>query len=312
MVEVANQSPLIGARQEARAPELGPLKDRGGADHHEGRQVLVLRPQAVDEPRAEARPREGLLARVHLEGRPGVVDVVGDHRADHAEVVDVRRQVRQELAHLGPALAVFRELPRGGQQVARLDALEPRLLERERLAVHRGHLRLGIEQVDVRRPARHVEEDAALRGRGMVRGPDGVRVGRAVGYGNLACRRLARQQVRERHEAKAVTGSRQKIAPGWVRSLPHGNVPRRPDGSVHVHKLVTAEQKVGKARPVGLGPGPSGAEQKPPADLELFRAGGPSEQELVRPFDPGVVVAAEPRRQAVRPGAGLARTRTDG
>ena len=181
MVEVADEGALIGARQEAGAPELGPLKDGGGADDHEGRQVLVLRPQAVDEPRAEARPREGLLARVHLESRPGVVDVVGDHRADHAEVVDVARQAGQQLAHLGPALAVFGELPRRGQQVAGLGALELRLLEGERLAVHRGQLRLGIEQVDVRRPAGHVEEDAPLRGRAMVRGADGVGVGRAVG-----------------------------------------------------------------------------------------------------------------------------------
>ena len=113
VVEVADQGPLVGARQEAGAPELGPLEDGGGAHHHEGRQVLVLRPQAVDEPRAEARPREGLLARVHLQGRAGVVDVVGDHRPDHAEVVDVGRQARQELADLGPALAVLPRTSRG-------------------------------------------------------------------------------------------------------------------------------------------------------------------------------------------------------
>ena len=65
-------------------------------------------------------------------------------------------------------------------------------------------------------------------------------VGGAVGFGDGGCRRLARQQIRERDQAKAVTGSRQKIAPGRVRSLPHWNLPRRPIGSVYVHKLITA------------------------------------------------------------------------
>ena len=100
------------------------------------------------------------------------------------------------------------------------DSLELGFFERQRLAVHRGQFRLGIEQVDVRWSARHVEKNAALRRRAMVRGPDGVRVGGAVGRGHVGLRRLARQQVGERDQAKAVTGLRQKVAPGRFQMAP--------------------------------------------------------------------------------------------
>ena len=58
------------------------------ADDDEAGQVLVLAAQAVEQPRAEAGPRKRLLARVHLQAGAVVVDVVGDHRADDADVVD--------------------------------------------------------------------------------------------------------------------------------------------------------------------------------------------------------------------------------
>jgi hypothetical protein len=135
---------------------------------------------------------------------------------------------------------MLRELPRGSQQVAGLDALEPWLFERERLAVHRGHFRLRIKQVDVRRTPRHVKKNAALRGRAMVRSPDSVGIGRAVEFGDRAGRRLAQKQVRESDQAEAGTGSRQKIAPRDVRWLTHRNDPCGPDGSVDIDKFVSA------------------------------------------------------------------------
>ena len=59
-----------------------------GGHHDERRQVLVLRAQAVNQPRSHAWPRERLLAGAHLQRRTGMVDVVRAHRADDADVVN--------------------------------------------------------------------------------------------------------------------------------------------------------------------------------------------------------------------------------
>ncbi len=105
VLQVADERPLVGAGQETGGPELRPLEDLGGADHHEARQVLVLGAQAVDQPRTHAGPGERLLAGTHLQGSAGVVDVVGDHRADHTDVVDARRHVGKQFADLDARLA---------------------------------------------------------------------------------------------------------------------------------------------------------------------------------------------------------------
>src|SRR5262249_42888908 len=64
VVQVLDPRPLIGGRQEARAPQRGARWRRGRADHDEAGQTPVLAAQAVDQPGAEARPGERLLARV--------------------------------------------------------------------------------------------------------------------------------------------------------------------------------------------------------------------------------------------------------
>ena len=75
----------------------------------------------------------------------------------------------------------------------------------------------------------------------MVRSPDGVGVGGAVGSRRSAPRdALARQQVRERDQAKAVTGSARKSRRETVCSLPHRIYLAGRMASVYIHKLVTA------------------------------------------------------------------------
>ena len=88
-----------------------------------------------------------------------------------------------------------------------LSALELRLFERERLAVHRSHLRLGIEQVDVRRPARHVEENAPLRTRRVMRRPDGERLRCSIRILRNRCRCFGGQQIGQSEQTEAVTGT---------------------------------------------------------------------------------------------------------
>ncbi len=100
----AELDPLVRGRQEAAAPE--PVVERlvvgvAGAlrDHdHEGRQVLVLAPQAVRRPGADAGPARELGAGLEEGDGRVVVDRLGVHRLDEAELVGHPRGVRQQLA----------------------------------------------------------------------------------------------------------------------------------------------------------------------------------------------------------------------
>ena len=84
--------------------------DQGArADRDEARQVLILGAQAERHPGAQAGRRGDPLARIHLKAAAGMIDVVGDHRTDHAQLVDARSDVRKELAHLEAGLAPFVE-----------------------------------------------------------------------------------------------------------------------------------------------------------------------------------------------------------
>ena len=95
---------LIDARQKAAAPQrlaaVGPLPRLD--QHDEARQILVLAAQAVRQPRAHARPAELRRAGVEEELRRRVVELVGAHRLDDRDVVDDRRQVRQQVRYLTP------------------------------------------------------------------------------------------------------------------------------------------------------------------------------------------------------------------
>ena len=72
--------PLVDARQKRRLPVLG-FGDRVAARAHdeEAGQVLVLRAQAVKDPRAQAGPGLAGLAAVHEHERRLVIGHVGVH-----------------------------------------------------------------------------------------------------------------------------------------------------------------------------------------------------------------------------------------
>ena len=81
------------------------------------------------------------------------------HRAEDGDVVGDRGQVRQELRHLGPALAVLGEAIGRAEQAGRA-ADEGEALALEELfggvgAVQLGELRLVVQQVDLGGRARH-------------------------------------------------------------------------------------------------------------------------------------------------------------
>ena len=97
-----------------------------------------------------------------LSSAPPCAGLVPWTRVDHAEVVDVAGDLREKFADPEAALAVLRELPRRGEQIARRGELDAGLGEGQRLAVIASEQWLGIERIDVRRPALHEQKDHPL------------------------------------------------------------------------------------------------------------------------------------------------------
>ena len=160
---VADRRPLVGRREKGRAPVVDPAMRERRADRHKRRQVRVLRPEAIRSPRANTRPHEVIAARMQLHHRPAVGRVRAMHRVDHAQVVDMLGDMREQFAHRNPALAVLLELPRRLEQVVRRRELNARLIERQRFAIVPIEQRLGVERIDLRRAALHEHEDHPLR-----------------------------------------------------------------------------------------------------------------------------------------------------
>ena len=87
-------------------------------EDHVSREVLVLRPEAVREPAANARVPCQDRAGVHLVQRRTVVIRQAVHRSDDCQIVDVLGHVREQVRDFDPALTVASELPRRGHQAA--------------------------------------------------------------------------------------------------------------------------------------------------------------------------------------------------
>jgi hypothetical protein len=168
--QIVHERALVRRGKEARAPAHRSL-GLGRGDHDEAGEVPVLAPEAVEQPGAEAGPRKGLFAGVHLAVRARVADIVGDARADHAEVVGAAGQVRQELAQLEAALPMLPEFPRRAEELAGDDAREPQRSVRERLPGVGRDAGLGVEEIDVGGAAGHEEEDHALGAGAVMRRP---------------------------------------------------------------------------------------------------------------------------------------------
>ena len=122
-----------------------------------------------------------------------VIERVGVHAADQADIVRGSAEVRQKIGQLHSTLAVRSEFAVAAQQHRRLflnecepDALRHRL--RQLLSVEFIQLRLRVEQVDMaRRPFRQ-EKDAVFCLRSKMR-----RLW-SEGIGQRVCRRISREQ----------------------------------------------------------------------------------------------------------------------
>ena len=222
-LQVADECSLIGAGQETRGPKLSALEDRFGTDDDEAGQVLILSSQSISEPGAHAWPREGLLAGAHLQCGPRVVDVVGHHRTNDADVVNTGSRAGQEFAHFNTRLTVSGKFPRRREQVPGLGAFEFGFLKGERLAVVLNQARLGVEEVHMRRAARHVEKNDALGARRMMRRSNGVGSLGAIGFPGTGKKRFGGQQIGQREKAEGAARTDQPFAARKIstRVSPH-------------------------------------------------------------------------------------------
>ena len=239
---------LVAAGQEAAVPlprgdglHLAPLAGRG--EHDEPRQVLILAPQAVDQPRAHRRPAGNRRAGVHEGVGRIVVDGLGLHRADDAEIVGDRADVREQLQISCPLLPNFWKANCGAKQVSLAPwswAMGWPLVNDSGMGWpwSCGQLGLVVEGFQVRRPAGLVQPDHPLGLGGEVERIHARRGSRhGLPAGPLpACQRfLGVQQRGQGHGAKAGGGLPEKR-------------PTRDLFPSHVHQLAAFQSSAGEPR----------------------------------------------------------------
>ena len=118
---------------------------------------------------------------MHAECGFVVVRVVRLHRPQHADVVDARANVRKQFADFDARATVWGELPLRLFEIAgEVAELALPVIDGDRVAVIGEQPRLGIERLDVRHAAGHVEKDdrAGTGGEMGLVGGEGIDVGR--------------------------------------------------------------------------------------------------------------------------------------
>ena len=214
---------LMGSWEEVAPPDLVTGIGRVRSDDDERGEIAVFGSQAVADPRTDARPGERKGAGVDAERRLVVIRVVSFHRADHAQVVDASRHLREEFADLGSTAAMRREFP--------LRALEKHLkAPLATLELRHGHrlpcIPLPVAASDPM--TRHARRRHSCGGRSLVspsagNGANAVLAGRLL---PVTDRRMAsrRQAVRSRLPARG------SIPLPWERRRPR----RRGSGGVQL------------------------------------------------------------------------------
>ncbi len=138
---------LIDAGQEAGLPVLRFLDRVARAHGDEGGQILIVGPQAIRQPGAEAGANQPRFAAVHQQQRRLVIRHVGMHRTDDAQVVDRLGQVREDFADFDPATARLVEFVGRGKRGA--GGPFGRQMHGDRLAGVFRERRLGVERVNM-------------------------------------------------------------------------------------------------------------------------------------------------------------------
>ena len=162
----AKQCPLIRRRHEPARP-IRRTSDRPTArigHHHEARQVRVLGPQAVAQPRSQAGLADEHAAGIHLQAPRSVRRRVRVHRPNHANVIRMFRRVRKQTADRQPALAMRPKRKRRLHQIPDRPPVRPDLrLSGVRRPMKSLQRRLRIKRVNLARPTIHKQKHAMLR-----------------------------------------------------------------------------------------------------------------------------------------------------
>jgi hypothetical protein len=137
-----------------------------------------------------------------------MIERIGAHRADHADVVCNFGGMRQVIGKYHTALSMLLEFARAGEHgCRRLDEGELQILRhrrRERFAVPLLQLGLRIEEIHLARAAFHEQEDDAFRLRSE------VGLLRSKRIDGLACM----QQIRQRDAPEPAADISEKRATG--------------------------------------------------------------------------------------------------
>ena len=176
-----------------------------------------------------------------------MINLLGMHGTNDADVIDDRTNVGKEIADGQPARAVTAEGPRRSHQMARCRELSRRI-EGQRFAGALIQDGLGVECVNVRDAAVHEQEDDARRATSVVRRPGSCQVS-AGSTLVLTSQRLLVQQGHQGHVAKATRGPPQQLPPRYVSraicvELSHGEALL-----LDVDELIQAQQGVAQGAP---------------------------------------------------------------
>ena len=225
---------LMAAGQKVARPELRAAIRQGGRDDHEAGQVRVFRPEAVADPRAHARAREGHRAGVDAERGLRVVGVVGEHGADEAEIVGALGDLGKQLADPQAGLPALLEFPVGLFEKLHLapvllrEGVEHFLRHLIGRVVVGDELRFVVEGIHMRDAAAHVEKDHALGARREMRG-----LGRERIVGRGRCGEQLRKDAGEHERAaeeRADGGAAVHLEDGIEVHERHEKHERREDG----------------------------------------------------------------------------------
>ncbi len=160
-VGVIDVHALVLRRQEGTAPQDREAHRLPRAQHHERRQVRILIAQSVAQPGAHARHALRHRAIVHQQQGGAVIRIVRVAGAQHAKIICMPRQIRQQLADLQPALPVLCIRIWRCQQAARRP-LRAQVRTLRLLARILCQSRLRIEKIRPERPAVHEQMDHPL------------------------------------------------------------------------------------------------------------------------------------------------------
>ena len=183
----------MGRRQERAIPNLRAGVRQMLGEHDIRRQIRILRPESVADPRSQARKRNRGAAGVHGEDGLEVFDDVGVQRPDHAEIVGEFAEAREQLADHQARLPSRRELERRAQQ--RLIRRPSEIDRRHHLARISQEPRLVVKRIDMRHTAGHEDHEEIL---GLRRGIELHRRDRPAA--------IERPGSRERRDQSSPTG----------------------------------------------------------------------------------------------------------